>query len=309
MERRAPITSLTRMNVQDLLFRKICHRAAGKMSSPFSPGASRTVPVLFWSAMFWCLVLSVGRPAATEPESSSAVPPKIKIALYKGPGTGGAGPIDLLKQLNSAGASTSLVEITPEEIRAGALTNFDVVIFAGGSGSQEAKAIGETGRDEVRKFVANGGGYIGICAGAYLATMGYPWSLHIINARTLSSKWRRGRALLKMELTPAGANIFSGPTNLVVLYHQGPVVGPANATNLPPYEALAYFRSEVASNDTPKGIMINSPAIFAGTYQKGRIVCISPHPEQTDGLEYVVSHAVSWVAPTLPITDKKTPSS
>jgi hypothetical protein len=221
----------------------------------------------------------------------------IRVALYKGPGTGGEGPPDLIKKFNATNAMVSLVEVTPEEIRAGVLTNFNVVIFAGGSGSQEAKAIGDDGRAQVEKFVAGGGGYVGICAGAYLATAGYPWSLHIINARTLSPKWKRGRAVLKMELTSDGQKIFGGSTHLEVLYHQGPIVGPASATNLPPYEPLAFFRTEVASNDTPKGIMINSPAIFAGTFENGRVMCISPHPEQTSGLEYIVPQAVKWVAP------------
>jgi len=222
---------------------------------------------------------------------------KTKIALYQGPGTGGKGPGELTRQFNATNAATSLTEVTPEEIRAGALTNFDVVIFAGGSGSQEAKAIGEVGCAEVEKFVGAGGGYIGICAGAYLATAGYPWSLKIINARTLSPKWKRGGAVLKMELTPAGSEILGGAKMVDVLYHQGPVVGPANDTNLPPYQPLAYFRTEVASNDTPVGIMINSPAIFAGQFKQGKVICISPHPEQTVGLDYIVSQAVNWVTP------------
>jgi hypothetical protein len=121
--------------------------------------------------------------------------------------------------------------------------------------------------------------------------------LKIINARTLSPKWQRGRATLKMELTSLGEAILGGEKNVDVVYHQGPVVGPANATTLPPYETLAYFRTEVSSNDTPVGIMINSPAIFAGQYQAGKVVCISPHPEQTEGLEYMVPQAVNWVAP------------
>ena len=254
------------------------------------------------------LLAQLGMIAATELKNAS--PPieaelkkiparsaKIKIALYQGPGTGGKGPAGLMKQLNGTNAATTLVEITPEEIRAGTLTNFDVVIFAGGSGSQEAKAIGEEGRAAVEKFVAAGGGYVGICAGAYLATAGYPWSMKIINARTLSPKWKRGGAVLKMELTPAGAEILGGEKNVDVLYHQGPVVGPANATNLPPYEPLAYFRTEVASNDTPAGIMIDSPAIFAGQFKRGKVICISPHPEQTAGLEYLVPQAVNWVSP------------
>lgn len=237
---------------------------------------------------------------AESPESisKSLTTHTIKVALYKGPGTGGKGPPELIKKLNATNALTSITEITPEEIRAGALTNFDVVIFGGGSGSAEAKAIGETGCAQVEQFVSRGGGYVGICAGAYLATAGYPWSLKIINAKTLSPKWQRGRAVLKMELTPTGEDILGGEKNVDVVYHQGPIVGPASATNLPPYETLAYFRTEVASNNTPVGIMINSPAIFAGAYHKGKVICISPHPEQTEGLEYIVPQAVQWVTAT-----------
>jgi len=233
--------------------------------------------------------------AGIEPKASH--PARIRAALYKGTGTGGNGPGSLMKKLNEPDAPTTLTEISPDEIRTGALTNYDVVIFAGGSGSAEAKAIGEEGRAEVEKFVRHGGGYVGICAGAYLATAGYPWSLKIINSRTLSPKWQRGRAVLKMELTKAGAEIIGGEKNVDVLYHQGPIVGPANATNLPPYETLAYFRTEVSSNNTPEGIMINSPAIIAGQYKAGKVICISPHPEQTEGLEYIVPQAVNWVAP------------
>ena len=229
--------------------------------------------------------------------ANSDILPAIRVALYKGPGTGGAGPPSMMKKMNETNAPTSLTEVSAEEIRGGALTNYDVVIFGGGSGSKEAESLGEAGRDEVQKFVGNGGGYVGICAGAYLATANYPWSLKIINARTLSPKWQRGRAVLKMELTPSGAGILGGETNVDVVYHQGPVVGPASATNLPPYETLAYFRTEVASNDTPKGIMINSPAIFAGQFKSGKVICISPHPEQTPGLEDIVPNAVNWVAP------------
>ena len=251
-----------------------------------------------WGVLGLILVIArlgfgAGDDAMKSPPSSA----KIKIALYKGPGTGGNGPPDLIKTLNDSNATTSIVEVSPDEIRAGVLTNFDIVIFAGGSGSQEAKAIGPEGREQVKQFVGRGGGYIGICAGAYLATSGYPWSLDIINARTLSPKWQRGRAVVKMELTSEGEKIIGGSNHVDVIYHQGPIVGPADVATLPPYEPLAFFRTEVASNDTPKGIMINSPAIFAGTFENGRVVCISPHPEQTAGLEYIVPQAVKWVIP------------
>ena len=245
-----------------------------------------------------CLVLGATwtAPAASSDSPKAAAPDAVRVALYHGPGTGGKGPVNLKRKLNE-GKASSLVEVSPEDIRAGVLTNYDVVIFAGGSGSKEAEAIGEAGRAAVRQFVANGGGYIGICAGAYLATSGFPWSLHLIAAKTISPKWKRGLGEVKVELTDAGRKVIgerAGPFG--VLYANGPVVEPAPAASLAPYETFALFRTEMASNNVPVGIMIGAPAIFAGQYQKGRVVCVSPHPEQTPGLEEFIPRAVTWAA-------------
>jgi predicted deacylase len=230
-------------------------------------------------------------PVARAANSSSA----IRIALYKGPGTGGAGPVNLMKRLDD-GDETTITEVTPEQIGAGVLTNYDVAIFAGGSGSKQAEALGEAGRAAVQEFVGHGGGYIGICAGAYLATSGYSWSLKLINAKTVSPKWRRGRGDVKLELTHAGKAILGERQGQFdVRYANGPIIQPADQTNLPPFTTLAWFRSELAENDTPAGVMVNSPAIFAAAYQRGLVVCVSPHPEQTAGLEDFIPQAVKWV--------------
>ena len=79
-------------------------------------------------------------------------------------------------------------------------------------------------------------------------------------------------------------------------YYQGPIVGRAEVESLPDYEVLAYFRTEVAKNNTPKGIMVNSPAAFSGRFGRGRVLCFSPHPEQSKGLEDFVPWAVYWVS-------------
>jgi hypothetical protein len=57
-------------------------------------------------------------------------------------------------------------------------------MFTGGSGSAEAGGLGEKGREEVRTFVREGGGYVGICAGAYLACTGFEWGVGVLNARS-----------------------------------------------------------------------------------------------------------------------------
>jgi hypothetical protein len=42
--------------------------------------------------------------------------------------------------------------------------------------------------------------------------------------------------------------------------------------------------------------MINTPAIIASEFGKGRVIAISPHPEDTAGLESLVERAAAWVA-------------
>ena len=271
--------------------------------------AWRLLPVLLWLVVAGAALPPLApaappdeRPSAAQTPPSTLAPasqPKsgVRVALYHGPGTGGKGPPNLIQRLND-GKATSIAEVSPEEIRGGVLTNYDVVIFAGGSGSKQAEAIGEAGREAVRQFVGHGGGYVGICAGAFLATSGFPWSLHIIAAKTVSPKWKRGRGDVKVELTEQGSGILGERAGQFdVHYANGPVVQPAKVPSLSPYAPLAYFRSEMASNDAPVGVMVNAPAIFAGDYQKGRVVCISPHPEQTPGLEEIVPKVVAWVAP------------
>ena len=65
--------------------------------------------------------------------------------------------------------------------------------FSGGSGSRQANTIGLAGRENVQRFVKAGGGYVGICAGAYLACAGFNWGIGILNAKTPSSLWERGQ--------------------------------------------------------------------------------------------------------------------
>ncbi len=84
-----------------------------------------------------------------------------------------------------------------------------------------------------------------------------------------------------------------------VRYANGPIVKPAGRDDLPDYESLAWFRTELAKNDTPVGVMVNAPAVFAGAFGRGRAACVSPHPEQTDGLDHLVPRLVSWVASKL----------
>lgn len=221
-------------------------------------------------------------------------PGETRVALYDAGGTGGSG-VPRICGIMGRQKNTTVVEVGPDEIQNGALAQFDVLVCPGGTGGGQARAIGEAGRERIRKFVEDGGGYLGICAGAYLATSGFSWGLKILDAKTASPKWERGRATVKIELTEQGRRILGNhPGLLDCKYHNGPILCPAQIESLPDYEVLAFFRTEVAEHNTPQGIMINSPAIASAPCGKGRVIVISPHPEQSEGLEGIVSQAIAW---------------
>jgi predicted deacylase len=218
----------------------------------------------------------------------------LRVAVYDGGGTGGAGGRRVEEQARRA-LSAWVCRVCGDDIRGGALDGFDVVVFPGGSGSGEAASLGEAGRARVKAFVESGGGYIGICAGAYLALCNFSWGLEIVDAKTVSPQWRRGVGEVSVELTEAGRRILCDRAGAFGChYANGPCIGPGNRADLPDYDTLAWFRSEVAGHGAPPGVMSNSPAIVASRYGKGRVICCSPHPEQTKGLEQFVPSALTW---------------
>jgi len=221
---------------------------------------------------------------------------QIKVALYDASGTSGKGVSCVCTELGKYPGIT-VTKVKPDQIRADTLTNFDVVVFTGGSAGAQAKALGSIGRDKVKQFVERGGGYMGICAGAYLAMNGFDWGIPVLDADLVSEKWERGEGNVKIELTAKGHEILHDTNQLFeVHYENGPLLKPAKSGKLPDFETLAVFRTELAGHGSPVGAMVNTPAIVSGTCGKGRVIVISPHPEQSKGLEHFISDSIRWMA-------------
>lgn len=220
----------------------------------------------------------------------------VKVAIYQGPGAPQSSAENVQKVVNLMKGATAQI-LTGEEVGTLDLTQFDVVVFPGGSGSGQAKGIGDVGRAKVQEYVKNGGGYVGICAGAYLACTNFSWGLGILNASTVSSKWMRGSGYVDLEVTHDGRPILGEVDGVFkVRYNNGPIIKPAARADLPSYRTLSFFRTEVAENGAPAGIMVDSPAQAIATYGKGRVFISSPHPENTPGLEYLIPRGILWAA-------------
>ena len=110
-------------------------------------------------------------------------------------------PVDVVEDLQR----DTLIQpkaITAVEIQQGKLADFQVVLFPGGSGSAQGRKLDKLGREQVRQFVSDGGGYIGICAGAYLASADYDWSLHLLDAKVLGIEhWARGFGTVQLRVS------------------------------------------------------------------------------------------------------------
>lgn len=232
----------------------------------------------------------------------------VLVALYDGGGTGGNGVANVTGQLHPL-EKVVLCNVGPSDIASGVLGQFDVTIFPGGSGSGIARAIGKEGCRRVQGFVRGGGGYIGICAGGYLAASNYDWSLGLVDAKTITGKhWLRGRGKVKIELTEEGRRVFGDFTGtLDVDFANGPIVSPAGLDSLPDFKPLAIYRTEQAENGSPAGLQVGTPAILAGECKAGRVISISPHPEATEGLRFFIPRAVEWVADRSPESLVPTP--
>ncbi|MGD8240306.1 MAG: BPL-N domain-containing protein [Armatimonadota bacterium] len=268
---------------------------AASMADMLASGHSLGAPIIAYSAecevrdgRFYILtgsnlkenLLEIGPVPEEEPP-----PTTLRVAVYHGKGAGAAVVPGLGKR-----PDVRVEAVSPADIRDGVLADFDVLVQPGGSGSGQAAGLGESGREAVRRFVREGGGYIGICAGAYLATNGYSWSLGIVDARAIDTQhWARSNGTVQIELTDEGRRIlddFAGPID--IRYGQGPILARGGDPDLPDYTILAVYRSEVGRNGSLEGVMTGSPAILMGEYGRGRVFAISPHPEKVEGLRYLV---------------------
>jgi putative intracellular protease/amidase len=229
------------------------------------------------------------------------------VGLYDAIGTGGSGA-KTLTRIFDRDPRFVVHRLGPRDLQNIKLDQFSLIIFPGGSGSRQAKAIGPEARERVRTFVRNGGGYLGICAGAYLCSAHYDWSLNLVDTKVFTGAreipnvgrkqmWYRGRsATVKIELTDEGRKILGDWPGLQdVRYHNGPIVSVAGRRDLATFLPLAYFRTEVAAWPPQLGTMVNSPAIVASSFGQGRVIAISPHAESSGKISSIINHAAYWL--------------
>ena len=178
------------------------------------------------------------------------------------------------------GATAS--RITPEEIIGGKLDDFDILYMTGGWAVPYNRDLRNGGLAKIRNFVVQGGGFIGVCAGAFFAAdyiywegkrYEYPLNLFPGSAKgpiTEIAPWPRFK-LCRINLSNTPHPITKGePASLESLYYGGP-----------------WF-------DTPQGFkgailayydFNHRPVMLAYEYGQGRVFLTGVHTEFEEGDE------------------------
>ncbi len=199
---------------------------------------------------------------------------KLRVGLYQ---ASGVHPVAFAAEKALLERSDGFVcnILKPADIQGGALAGQDVVVFMGGSGTAQGRALGDVGKAAVKEFVQRGGGYIGVCAGAYLALQGEDefHKLRLVAGRNLTGDfWQRGIAGLEVRA--------DGRPPFKMFYANGPIFTPVPTEGLAPYRGLATYVGEIfnKSKGTGPGEMPGTPAVVASAYGAGRVLLFSPNP-------------------------------
>ncbi len=225
---------------------------------------------------------------------------KIVVGVFNG---NGASPICVLESMEALKIDPQISPrtISAAQIMNGALDSIDVLLFPGGSGSQELNNMGAQAAQKVKDFVENKGkGIVGICAGGYLlsTTPTYP-SLQLISARNIDRKhYSRGRGLVQVALQREGEKIFPELKGhkIFLQYFDGPVLAALDSSNIK-YHDLAHFVTDIHANPgTPTGVTPGKTFLLYQKVGKGKIFVSAGHPEATPGFRWMVARMARYVS-------------
>ena len=192
-------------------------------------------------------------------------------------------------------------------VRAGALSGVDVLLMSGGSSVDISASLGDEGRAALERFIRDGGGYLGSCAGALLMmeTAKYK-GLGIIPYKRVEAPPRGGGTINTVWADCARDLAGIKPGTHTTTYHRGPVMTPCEGhPRLGDFTVVARFGCNILTTglypDCPS--MGGYASCVAGRYGKGRVWVFSDHPESNPhtmclvvgGIRYLTGRTIQFV--------------
>lgn len=161
---------------------------------------------------------------------------------------------------------------------------YKVMLFPGGYAPYYNYWISKNGKDRIRNFVKNGGGYFGICAGAYFAVDRVVWEGKVYDDAA-------GYDLDLFPGTGTGdeekiANYYAGNWEMLTFNFNNENAVLLNYKKVPYTEDIIYLGGPYFTADSGAAVDVlatytynGEPAIVAFQYGSGRVVLSGPHPE------------------------------
>ncbi len=206
---------------------------------------------------------------------SSSAQKSVQIAIYNGEGTWAEGITALQHFFDWKGISHDTIGHTT--INTINLSNYyDAILFPGGYAFNYKIKINASGRQNIKSLINNGGGYIGICAGAFFASdsvewegvkYNYPLDLFdgiAFGAIASIAAWP-GYNMTSLVMNAGNPINQFGTSTQTMLYYGGPAFFPHTNVDI---DTVATW-----------GDYNNDNAIINFSYGQGRVLLVGPHPE------------------------------
>ena len=175
---------------------------------------------------------------------------------------------------------------TSTVINAATLAGYNVLIMPGGDGGSLYLGSSSISGTAIKNFVANGGGYLGICAGAYAAAdyvSGdyYGWDL----APGVDAKPVSYEGLLSMKFTSAAQQILGSNGTITLAHYNGPALYVTGGSAI----ILATYADDHTGYEGYADIVADYDGL-------GRTVLMGSHPELTPQDPGLIAEMVDWAA-------------
>jgi putative intracellular protease/amidase len=259
----------------------------------------------FWNSRVWYLIFVVGilvvwagqgwSQTMNANMSSNSKVASIRVGLLSDPGcTDERSREAAWKALGSA-SDLAPHRITSAEIRQGVLSKIDVLVFPGGTGGGQAKALGVEGGKLVTDFVTSGNGVVAICAGGYLVVKGWnpeTSAIELVNALSWDGEhWARGEAFITVKALGVNDN----ESSRTMWFQNGPIFAPRGLKTMPEYTPLVRYVTDMAPKGGPAGMMAGRDAVIAAPFGKGRVVAFGPASGTLSRAEPLASQCCAMV--------------
>jgi glutamine amidotransferase-like uncharacterized protein len=240
----------------------------------------------------------------------------VNVLIYNGEGTSTdsvEGMIYCLEQANQNNPNVYFNYTTNDVINSDVLSPQDVLVISGGDITLLFNDP-DINPGDIKKFVEEGKGYLGICAGSYAASnyegeYGSGWGI----SPHINCTYTDYEGALPLTLTTYGVKTLQYPEGKTTSFSGLFSTNKTDPIKLPPfpmfntpalykngnYTPIAiYANNNTVSNDTANNdaIFKNYAAILDDTSGSGRIILSGPHPELNPTEPELIARMILWVS-------------